>query len=117
MLAGAFVGVAVGNMYLLGSNGCSLGVGALLDCFTAYLTQSWAHHIVSGLAINLLVAGAHAPLCSPIPSGVQTDGLPKPLFLLILAASNPLAAALLARPYPFGLRLRAVGEDPKALAW
>ena len=73
------------------------------------------NHVVSGLGLNLLAAGATRYLSIVVfPStGIVSKALPKPFFMA-LALLLPLALHLLLTRTKFGLRLRAVGENPES---
>jgi len=126
MLVGAFFGVA--GLYWTGSAwaGLALGVAAatvLSLVFGLWVVRLDGDAIIVGLAINLLAVGLTAYLTLPV-FGVQgafddpaLQGLPK------LCGFSPLVylGALLVPAtwwvlfrHPFGVRLRALGEDPEA---
>jgi ABC-type uncharacterized transport system permease subunit len=122
ILAGAFVGVWAGQASHLGLPASLLGLlaalaaGALLGLLHAFLTQKTRmNHVVSGLGITLLAAGATRYLYQRVfpASGLEISGLPQILFL-ILALTLPFAVALLLKQTRFGLRIRAVGENPES---
>ena len=126
MLVAAFFGVA--GLYWTHSawGGLALGVAAstaLSLVFGLWVVRLDGDAIIVGLAINLLAIGLTAYLTLPV-FGVQgsfddpaLQGLPKlwgfsPLVYLG-ALLVPATWWLLFR-HPFGVRLRAVGEDPEA---
>ncbi len=115
MLAGAFVGVWAGTASSVLGLLAALGVGALLGLLHAFLTQrTRVDHVVSGLGINLLVAGVTRYLyLRYYPSGVQIPGLNGALFLGCALVLPFVVWQLLTRTR-FGLRLRAVGENPES---
>ena len=119
ILAGAFVGVfvtAFGGVSLLGLV-AALAIGALLGLLHAFLTQRLKlDHVVSGLGINLLADGTTRFLSLRYyPDGITVSGVPRNLFL-ILAIILPFAVQYLLTRTRFGLRLRAVGENPESAA-
>ncbi len=137
MLAGAFAGV-VGSAYasnawagLLLAVVVGMAVGALLG-FAVHVLR--ADLILSGVAINLAASSATVLLLYALTGDKGMSGslpskvLPNlrlpllgPVFgnqhvlTWIALASVPLTSVLLLRT-PFGLRLRAVGENPEAAA-
>ncbi len=113
ILAGAFMGVAAGRTSALIGLLAALTVGALLGAVHAFLTQKTRmNHVVSGLAITLLAAGGTRYLFQKmLRDGVQIDGLPQSFFL-VTALLLPFAVQWLLSSTRFGLRLRAVGENP-----
>ena len=88
----------------------------LLGLLHAYLTQkAKMNHVVSGLAINLLAAGATRYLFSKLFSeGRSIAGMSQSFFLLIAIFLPPLVWVLL-HYTQFGLRLRAIGENPETV--
>lgn len=115
ILTGAFVGVWAGAASPIFGLVAALVAGALLGLLHAFLTQrTRMDHVISGLGINLLAAGATRFLYLRLyPTGVQITGLPPQLFL-ILALILPFVVWLLLMRTRFGLRLRAVGENPES---
>ncbi len=122
ILTGAFVGVVMESAaHPLGASapavgmGCAVLAGGLLGLLHAFLTQrARMNHVVSGLGINLLAAGATRYLALRLfPSGLHVEGLPGGLFLG-LAVALPFVVSLLLARTRFGLRLRAVGENPES---
>lgn len=116
MLAGAFVGIWAGQSNALVGLFAALFAGALLGLLHAFLTQKTRmNHVVSGLGITLLAAGGTRFLFQRVfpASGIQIEGLPRPLFL-VFALLIPFAVAFLLSRTRFGLRLRAVGENPES---
>ena len=126
MLVGAFFGVA--GLYWTQNAWAGLALGvvaatALSLVFGLWVVRLDGDAIIVGLAINLLAIGLTAYLTLPV-FGVQgsfddpaLQGLPKlwgfsPLVYLG-ALLVPATWWLLFR-HPFGVRLRAVGEDPEA---
>ncbi|MFQ3591099.1 MAG: ABC transporter permease [Chloracidobacterium sp.] len=124
MLAGAFtaatVTALVGNPWLglLAGLGAGLMVAALhaFCCITCRADQ-----VVTGTAINILMLGI-----PPLVSGAlfESTGSTPALAKTQTLPTLPIVAALVAVPAtmfilfktPFGLRLRAVGETPEAVA-
>jgi simple sugar transport system permease protein len=125
ILAGAF-GAMLGQQ-LTGSAwaGVLLGffMGLLIALLHAFVTVTLrADQIVSGIAINILVMGATrfglnilfgSAMNSPRIAGMETRMLFDPLFM-IAVLSVVLGQFILFRT-PYGLRLRAVGENAKAV--
>lgn len=128
MLVGSFLGVA--GLYWTGSAWAGLAIGVTGATVLALIFGLWvivldADAIIVGLAVNLFAVGLTAFLTLPV-FGVQGSfddpalkGLPE------LWGFSPLvyAGALLVPAtwwvlfrHPFGVRLRAVGEDPEAAA-
>jgi ABC-type uncharacterized transport system permease subunit len=72
-------------------------------------------HVVSGLGITLLAAGGTRFLFQRVfpSSGIDVTGLPRELFLAI-GAALPFVVAIVLNRTRFGLRLRAVGENPES---
>ena len=122
MLAGAFTAAAIthyaGNPWV----GLLAGVGAGVVVAAIYAVaciRFRADQVVSGTAINILMVGVPAMLSGAffLSSG-STPQIPKenlipwtPVFIAFLLV--PLTWYVLYRT-PFGLRLRAVGENPGA---
>jgi ABC-type uncharacterized transport system permease subunit len=124
MLAGAFTAAAVthyaGNPWI-----------GLLAAVAAGIAVAWLHalacirfradQVVSGTAINILFLGVPALLSGALfASTGATPQIPKdqllPAFPIVLAfAAVPVTWYVLERTR-FGLRLRAVGENPEAAA-
>lgn len=116
ILTGAFVGVWAGAGSSLTGLGAALLAGGLLGLLHAFLTQKLRmNQVVSGLGINLLAAGGTRYLSLRLfpASGVRIEGLPPELFLG-LAVVLPFVILLLLTRTRFGLRLRAVGENPES---
>jgi simple sugar transport system permease protein len=122
MLAGAFsaaaVTYAVGNPWigLLAGSGAGLLIAAIhaLACI-----RYKANQVVSGTAINIMMVGVPGFLSGAffLSSG-STPQLPREQLIpntpiVIAALMVPLSWYVLYRT-PFGLRLRAVGENPEA---
>ncbi len=126
ILAGAFVGVWLGREAALTGLIGAVAVGAALGLLHAFLTQkARMNHVVSGLGINLLAAGATRYLSLRLfPSGVHVAGFADRQWFgvtvsaagqfVLLAAILPFAVAFLLAHTKFGLRLRAVGEAPES---
>ena len=116
MLAGAFVGVWAGQHSAFIGILAVLVVGAALGLLHACLTQkARMNHVVSGLGITLLAAGGTRFLFQRVfpSSGIDITGLPREGFV-ILSALLPFFIAFLLSRTRFGLRLRAVGENPES---
>lgn len=115
MLTGAFVGVWAGGSSASFGLAATLLAGAALGLLHAFLTQrTRMNHIISGLGINLLAAGGTRYLFQRLfARGYHVEGLsgtPFVWFALIL----PLLIWLMLSRTRFGLRLRAVGENPES---
>jgi len=113
LLAGAFVGVWAGQQVPLIGVLAALALGGLLGLLHAFLTQkARLDHLVSGLAINLMAAGVTRFLSMRLfPSGIEVPTLHRAPFLILALCLAALITFVLYRT-PFGLRLRAVGENP-----
>jgi simple sugar transport system permease protein len=115
ILAGAFVGAWAGQsspqMGLVGA----LTVGAFMGLLHAFFTQTLRmNHVISGLGITLLATGATRYLSLRwFAEGFRIEGLP-PLLFLALAAGLPFVVLFVLNKTRFGLRLRAVGENPES---
>ncbi len=128
MLVGAFFGVA--GLYWTKSAWAGLGLAVVAATALSLLFGLWViklggDAIIVGLAANLLAVGLTAYLTLPV-FGVQgsfddpaLQGLPE-LWgfspLVYLGALLVPAAWWALFKHPFGVRLRAVGEDPEAAA-
>jgi simple sugar transport system permease protein len=120
MLAGAFSG-AIGSYYsgspMVGVL-CGIGGGVLFALVHALVSLRFrADQVVSGIAINLLVIGLTRFLLklmfdsssnSPRVPGFERNPL------IALGLIVPMALAWVMYRTPFGLRVRAVGENPHA---
>ena len=116
MLAGAFAGVWAGQSGSVVGLTAAIGTGAILGLLHAFLTQKTKmDHVVSGLGITLLAAGATRYLFQRVfPSeGLKIEGIPSSFFLA-LAIILPFAVYFILNKTKFGLRLRAVGENPES---
>jgi len=137
MLAAAFAGAAVAA--LTGSAALGLGAGIAAALVLALLhgvaaIAGGADQIVSGMALNLIAAGATPSLASawfgqrgttpPLPAGARFGPIAGRVYTTIISGhSLPVYLAWLAVPLTafvlsytgFGLRLRAVGESPEAV--
>lgn len=122
MLAGAFTAAAV--TYYTGNPWVGLGSAVLAGMLVALIhgvacIQFKADQVVSGTAINILFLGVPALLSGALfASTGATPQLPKeqlvPLAPIIIAfLLVPVTWYVLNRT-PFGLRVRAVGENPEA---
>ncbi len=126
MLVGAFFGVA--GLYWTESAWAGLGLAVVAATVLSLLFGLWViklggDAIIVGLAVNLLAVGLTAYLTLPV-FGVQgsfddpaLEGLPtlwghSPL--VYLGAALVPAIWWLFYRHPFGVRLRAVGEDAEA---
>jgi simple sugar transport system permease protein len=128
MLAGAFTAAVatyeLGNPYL--GLLCGMAAGAALAFVYAIATIKFeADQVVSGMAINFLMFGLPALLSGAIyDSAGSTEQIPKenllPEFFNRISIASILAFALVPLCWyvlyktPFGLRLRATGENPAA---
>lgn len=122
MLAGAFTAAAVthgvGNPYVGLAAGMAAGLLVALIHAVACIRYR-ADQVVTGTAINILMIGMPAFLSGALfLSSGSTPQIPKdqllPYFPIVVAfCLVPIAWYLLYRT-PFGLRLRAVGENPEA---
>ncbi|HEX9961068.1 MAG TPA: ABC transporter permease [Pyrinomonadaceae bacterium] len=128
MLAGAFTAAIatyeLGNPYL--GLLCGMAAGALLALVYAIATIKFeADQVVSGMAINFLMFGLPALLSGAIyDSAGSTEQIAKenllPEYFNRLSIASILAFALVPVCWyvlyktPFGLRLRATGENPAA---
>jgi simple sugar transport system permease protein len=116
MLAGAFAGVWAGQQSAAAGLAAALAAGAALGLLHALLTQKTKmDHVVSGLGITLLAAGGTRYLFQRVfPStGASIKGVPRELFVVVALVLPILIAFVLSRSR-FGLRLRAVGENPES---
>ncbi|HEY0781980.1 MAG TPA: ABC transporter permease [Thermoanaerobaculia bacterium] len=122
MLAGAFTAAVVTHYPLSPWVGLLAGIAAgvaVAAVFAVACIRFRADQVVTGTAINLLLTGLPALLSGALfESTGATPLLPKAALLptvpIVLAfALVPLSAHVLYRT-PFGLRLRAVGENPEA---
>ncbi|HXO21217.1 MAG TPA: ABC transporter permease [Thermoanaerobaculia bacterium] len=122
MLAGAFTAATV--TYFTGNPWIGLGAAILAGAAVALVHAAAciryrADQVVSGMAINILFLGLPALLCGALfDTTGGTPQLPRsellPTFPILLAfALVPITAYVLDRTR-FGLRLRAVGENPEA---
>lgn len=115
ILAGAFAGAAFGQQSSVVGLGAALIVGAGLGFLHAFLTQkAKMNHVVSGLGITLLSMGATRYLSLKLfEKGVAIPGIDH-RFFLALACVLPFVVLLVLNRTTFGLRLRAVGENPES---
>ena len=122
MLAGAFTAAVVTHYTHSPWVGLAAGVGAgVLFAFIHALVciRFKADQVVSGMAINILMLGVPAFMSGALfESTGATPQIPLPELLrrapiLIAFALVPVTWYVLYRT-PFGLRLRAVGENPEA---
>jgi simple sugar transport system permease protein len=122
MLAGAFTAAAV--TYAVGNPFAGLAAGMAAGFLVALIhaiacIRYRADQVVTGTAINILMIGMPAFLSGALfLSSGSTPQIPKeqllPYFPIIIAfCLVPMAWYVLYRT-PFGLRLRAVGENPEA---
>jgi general nucleoside transport system permease protein len=122
MLAGAFTAASV--TYYLNSSWLGLLAGTLVGILVAAVhaiacIEFKANQVVSGIAINILFLGAPALISGALfASTGSTPHIPKenliPIAPIIIAfLLVPLTWYILNRT-PFGLHLRAVGENPEA---
>jgi ABC-type uncharacterized transport system permease subunit len=122
MLAGAFTAAVVTHYTHSPWLGLAAGVGAgvfVAGIHAVVCVRFKAEQVVSGMAINILMLGVPALLSGAFfESTGATPQIPLPELLrrapiLIAFALVPLTWYVLYRT-PFGLRLRAVGENPEA---
>jgi simple sugar transport system permease protein len=122
MLAGAFTAAVVTHYTHSPWLGLAAGVGAgvfVAGIHALVCVRFKAEQVVSGMAINILMLGVPALLSGAFfESTGATPQIPLPELLrrapiLIAFALVPLTWYVLYRT-PFGLRLRAVGENPEA---
>ena len=115
LLASAFAAVAAGQHGAVLGLIAGLAVSTLLGLILAALTQNLRiNPIVSGIGMSMFAAGATQYLGTTLyPSGVEVAGFSRWPFM-VLALILPFATAYLLANTRFGLRLRAVGEDPGA---
>ncbi len=128
MLAGAFTGAVItyeaGNPYLGLLAGMAAG-GALAFVYAVACIKFQADQVVSGMAINFLMIGLPALISGAIyDSSGSTPQIDKvnllPEYFNRLSLASILAFALVPVCWyvlyktPFGLRLRATGENPAA---
>lgn len=115
ILAGAFMGAWAGQSSPQMGLAGALLVGAGLGLLHAFLTQKLRmNHVVSGLGITLLVAGTTRYLSMRwFEQGFRIEGLSSNFFLG-LAVVLPFVTLYVLNKTRFGLRLRAVGENPES---
>jgi simple sugar transport system permease protein len=122
MLAGAFTAAVVTHYTHSPWLGLAAGVGAgvfVAGIHAIVCVRFKAEQVVSGMAINILMLGVPALLSGAFfESTGATPQIPLPELLrrapiFIAFALVPLTWYVLYRT-PFGLRLRAVGENPEA---
>lgn len=122
MLAGAFSAAAM--TYYSGSPWvgllCGISAGALLAAiYAVFVIQFKADQVVSGTAINILMIGMPGLLSGALfLSTGSTPQIPKdhlvPVFPVVLAFLLVIVVWYVINKTPFGLRLRATGENPAA---
>ena len=122
MLAGAFTAAAVtfkmSNPWL--GLGAAIAAGvALAAVYALACIQFRADQVVTGVAINILMIGVPALLSGALffSSGSTPNidkSLQMPYFPIFLAALFVFLSWYILYKTPFGLRLRAVGENPEA---
>lgn len=122
MLAGAFSAAAM--TYYSGSSWvgllCGIAAGALLAAiYAVFVIEFNADQVVSGTAINILMIGMPGLLSGALfLSTGSTPQIPKenltPVFPIILAFALVGVVWYVINKTPFGLRLRATGENPSA---
>jgi ABC-type uncharacterized transport system permease subunit len=124
MLIAAFAGAAAASLTDSAALGLLAAVGASLALALLHGYASISHHgnqVVSGMALNLFVAGLAPTLAAAwFGQGGDTPALPAGARLdlgLLLAAAGTIVALVTGIVYltRFGLRLRAVGENPQAV--
>lgn len=122
MLAGAFTAAAVtfkmSNPWL--GLGAAIVAGvALAAVYAVACIQFRADQVVTGVAVNILMIGVPALLSGALffSSGSTPNidkSLQMPYFPIFLAALFVFLSWYILYKTPFGLRLRAVGENPEA---
>lgn len=127
MLAGAFTAAAV--TYYVGSPWIGLGAAAVAGAAVALVLavaciRFEANEVVAGTAINILFLGLPAVLSGAFflssgstPQVPQANLLPEAANISVMSVIALVAVAATAYVLyrtPFGLRLRAVGENPEA---
>jgi simple sugar transport system permease protein len=121
MLAGAFTSAAVthyaGNPWIGLTAGIAAGV-LIASLHAVACIQFDANQVVTGTAINILMLGAPSLVSGALFDATSTPPLPQTSLIpnapIVLAfALTPVLWYILYRT-PFGLRLRAVGENPEA---
>ena len=127
MLAGAFTAAAV--TYYVGSPWIGLGAAAVAGAAVALVLavaciRFEANEVVAGTAINILFLGLPAVLSGAFflssgstPQVPQANLLPEAANISVMSMIALVAVAATAYVLyrtPFGLRLRAVGENPEA---
>ena len=121
MVVGAFVAIWAGQSGLLVGLGTAMLSGALLGLLHLLFTQRFRmNHIISGVAINILALAACTYLlrvlfnqADPPREARVSETIPVSWFILAAVALPFLLQFLIYRTR-FGLRLRAVGEDPES---
>ncbi len=115
ILAGAFAGAAFGQTSSASGLLAVIVVGGVLGFLHAFLTQkAKMNHVVSGLGITLLATGATRYLSLKLfEGGISIPGIDGRVFV-VLACVMPFAVTFLLNRTTFGLRLRAVGENPES---
>lgn len=122
MLVGAFVGLWAGQVYGPAA-GVAAGVacGVILGLLHFALTQILRmDHIVSGVAINILALQTTTFLLRRVfnqadpPRDARIDTLIPVGWFILLALGATVAAHFVLSHTVFGLRLRAVGENPES---
>jgi general nucleoside transport system permease protein len=125
LLAGAFattVGVFYTNNILVGVL-CGITAGLLVALIHSYVTITCkANQIVSGIALNILAFGVTKFFCKVIFNsssnsariiGLESLGLPFNPYIILCIIIIALSYISIYKT-KFGLRLRAVGENPEA---
>jgi simple sugar transport system permease protein len=116
ILTGAFFGAWAGQHSAIAGLASALAAGGFLGILHALLTQkTQMNHVVSGLGINLLAAGATRYLSIVYFAGGITSQEINPRVYVCTAVISPFAIAFLLGKTRFGLRLRAVGENPESV--
>ena len=115
LVTGAFVGVFAGRASGWAGLAAAALVGGLFGLLHGFLTQKLkVDHVVSGLGINLLAAGATRFFALRWfgTEGVTVTGVPSSVFITF-AVMLPFCLHFVLYRMRFGLRLRAVGENPE----
>ena len=122
MVVGAFVGVWAGQGGgPLAGMGAALASGALLGLLHLLFTQRFRmNHVISGVAINILALAACTYLLRALfnqadpPREARVESTIPVEWFILAALILPVALHVLLYRTRFGLRLRAVGEDPES---
>ena len=100
----------------LGFAGGIAGAAVIALLFGIFTIALKADQIVTGTAVNLLSLGATSFVWREMQSGAPVPQLPADPIVPLAWIMLPVALALLLWNTSFGLRLRAAGENPEAVA-